>query len=477
MSFAGWLAKHLGMVSQLSISHNEISCNTRTDAAALLETAKQIVQFAVTTAAAAASAAGAPLHLCAYTSLLPVTTGVLAALPAATLTRLDVSIDSGIFSAEFSKLSSLQRLGVRLLRTETSDSCLQGLGKLTQLTQLSLYNVANKSNMQLLPTQLQRLELQYTTGPTSSLTSAAKADLQHLTCLRHLKLEAVRLAAGSSLPSNLLSLDLEAQFPAEGVIGLGSLHQVTSMVLEGCGLRRSHVQELQQLTQLIHLSLGMRVQPDERPMEVAAAWHQLPLCDLRLTSNLAKAAEVQQLMRHIAEATKLTGLQINISKVANAEAHGLAVCEHLKSLQQLRSLDMCIDQPQTFKMQDAQHLSALTALTSMDLCYGGCGPGVDASTLCLLAVSLTQLRVLSIGVDSDPFDPVCLASVPALPVLGKLTTLETLCVGRMSRSEAQRGLQFLTGLSRLNVLDGFHEAGAEAMAAFWATVKSRHVQQ
>lgn len=61
----------------------------------------------------------------------------------------------------------------------------------------------------------------------------------------------------------------------------------------------------------------------------------------------------------------------------------------------------------------------------------------------------------------------------ALPVIGRLKSLEHLRLGTFETKDAERGLQLLTGLSKLSVLKGFHNAGPEAREAFRAVVPAR----
>lgn len=63
--------------------------------------------------------------------------------------------------------------------------------------------------------------------------------------------------------------------------------------------------------------------------------------------------------------------------------------------------------------------------------------------------------------------------MPALPAIGKLPCLRQLWTSAFSALDAQRGLQFLTGLTRLTKLVGFEKAGAAAVGDFWATVKAQ----
>lgn len=62
--------------------------------------------------------------------------------------------------------------------------------------------------------------------------------------------------------------------------------------------------------------------------------------------------------------------------------------------------------------------------------------------------------------------------MPALPAIGKLTPLRQLCLGKFHAEDAQRGLLFLTGLTRLTRLAGFDKAGEAAMRTFWATINA-----
>lgn len=57
--------------------------------------------------------------------------------------------------------------------------------------------------------------------------------------------------------------------------------------------------------------------------------------------------------------------------------------------------------------------------------------------------------------------------------MARLTRLSDLMVDELRPQDARRGLQVLTGLSRLQRLHGFEEAGQEALGAFWDRVRSQ----
>lgn len=97
---------------------------------------------------------------------------------------------------------------------------------------------------------------------------------------------------------------------------------------------------------------------------------------------------------------------------------------------------------------------------------------MDEATLCLLAVALTNLRVLSINKNGEDYED-RFRIITALPAVGRLTSLEVLRLQGVSAEDARRGLQFLTDLSRLTALQGFDTAGEAALQEFWAVIRQQ----
>lgn len=468
-NFAAWLAKYSGLLCALMVNKRGEYYGEDPDTAAMLATSKQLLEFGLQAAAhAAASGSGAPLRLQSYSSFIPATAGLLAALPAATLTYLDLHVDRSPWFGNMGMLTSLRRLRLMMdhAPSDTVNNCLREVGRLRGLTQLQLADVPDDGcDMQLLPANLQLLDLTYEGYEEVTSMSQALVNLQHLTSLQHLTIAAERLADGSSLPENLQSVGVCGQWAANGLLGISSLHQVTSIQLIGSFLCRENLEVLQHLPKLSSLSLNLQHHDD--PLHVAPAWHSLPLDYLEMEPATMTAAEVQQLIQHVATATMLTGLLLSIGEVEAPQPPQLRVCEQLTALQHLRELNLSIGSPHDFTLQDAQHLSALVTLTSLFLGSRDSGPDLDAATLCLLALSLTRLRHLGINACGRRGVGV----IHALPAIGRLTTLERLILQALDSADAQRGLQFLTGLSRLTCLIGFRKAGDAALNNFWATIK------
>lgn len=222
-SFARWLVHHSGLVRSLTIILDK-AYQTDLDSHPVLEAAKQLLDCAVQ---AAACSAGAALRLVSYTSTVPHSAGLLAALSSATLTELILlKVPSTYRCCTLSQLTSLRSVAFSMAGTtpETMDSCLQQLGRLRQLTMLVLTHMPLGGNMRLLPTQLQELDLNYTElfpeGPASNdIVQSTVVDVQHLTRLRTLFVGAEQLADGSSVPPHLHKLDLAAKWPATGLGG------------------------------------------------------------------------------------------------------------------------------------------------------------------------------------------------------------------------------------------------------------------
>lgn len=505
-SFAGWLAKHRQLVSTLEVcgEPSRLYDTQSSGNAAVRSIMQQLLQLGL--GAADGVGAGKQLRLQSFKSSVPATAGLLAALPAATLTELRLcKLDSNNLNSALSRLTSLQRLTVTMRdyvqrpskAYEELDTCLEGIAPLTQLTQLHLNNIPVSSDMQLLPVQLQQLAVKYRCdrirpgGDDSDIEFVesefdAMASLQHLTCLTHLCLVADTLVAGSSLPANLHSLRLHAILPPAAVAGLSNLHQVTSVVLDSKDLNDvislDDLKLLQQLPQLKQLSLALRggfYPIEDEPAEVCQVVSTMPLTRLTIDVSPVKSSILRQIMQHIGSATMLTDLHIEVYNISldavDAEAHSLAVCESLTALSSLQRLHLAIGKPDIFAKQDAQHLSALVNLTSLKLCTAGKGPYTDGTTLCLLASHLTKLRQLEVNWLSEPGGhTVC--CLPALPAIGKLSRLQILRLEVLPRADAERGLQLLTGLTNLaneSSLYGFGTARPAATQAFWAAIRAQ----
>lgn len=127
---------------------------------------------------------------------------------------------------------------------------------------------------------------------------------------------------------------------------------------------------MRQLSQLEYLTLSLRM--TQSILGVAAAWSSLPLVRLHVDVYLESSAELQQLMQHVAVATKLTSFAARVTTTsADAEvvvAPGIVVFETLRGLTQLSSFSWyTLDQwqPPDAWVQDVQRLTGLRSLTQL----------------------------------------------------------------------------------------------------------------
>lgn len=488
---ARWLTKHPGLIGTLDV------CVSRDDfdpenTAVMMDAVEQLLELSLQAASSASTAADCHplLRLRSYTSSLPASAELLAALPAATLTCLRLSIvdsSSSSWCAALTQLTSLQQLNFNLGRIcaeqQATNSCIRAIGTLKQLTHLDLIHVIDTADMHLLPTQLRELSVTYSGPvPTAAIPSAgALADLQHLTQLQHLNMTAIKLADASSLPSSLQSLQLSARWPAEGIEGLTNSPHLTSIVLSSKDISSRHLKLLQQLPRLRQFKLGFSLYNGrvDRLLDVAGAWRNLPLCALEIRCYgggwLITRAEVEQLMQHVVAATKLSKLDIDMPEVGLSEPHTrtIAICEQLKALKHLKMLNVSLGSVDDFVGGDARHLSALITLRDLQIGSQMSGPYVDAETLCVLARNLTNLKLLDINKDVETTHQHSDGVELAIAAIAKLTGLELLWLETLSEIDARWGLQLLTGLSRLTQLQGFKKAGKEALEAYWTCINAQ----
>lgn len=465
-----WFAKYPGLIGSMNLCSYPDAAADPADSAAVLHAIRQLAEFGLQTAAAAAAlGSGAPLRLRSYTSSMPATAGFPAAMPAATLTRLKLeNSGKGTWFPPLGKLTNLQEVSVSLRKDNRTvvDSCLRQIGTLQKLTYLAL--TCESGNMRLLPLSLKRLSLSsFPSSAQSDHPNEPSMDLQHLVKVQQLRVgSSTSLAEGSSLPPSLQNLEVIAPLPAGGLIGWDSLHQVTSIDISTSRVRGQHLRKLENLSQLRSLSLVLYSL--ENLSSVAASWHSIPLRKLEIVVGSLTASELTQVVQHVSVATQLTRVSIRADITGGAAPYSVSVCEHFGLLCNLESLKLCVGVRKHFAKQNTEQLSALVKLTELSLAYDRAGPYVDPTVVCLLAVTLTNLRVLAINEFDVPDDDTggCI-NESVLPAIGRLTQLEALRLEPLEQDVAVRGLGLLTGLSRLTELEGFDQAGDEALDTFW----------
>lgn len=89
--------------------------------------------------------------------------------------------------------------------------------------------------MRVLPVQLQKLTLSYVSeedevgadddNDVGDVVYTALVELQHLSCLQQLRISAESFANGSSVPTNLQSLWVGGEWPAQGLLEFSDMQQ------------------------------------------------------------------------------------------------------------------------------------------------------------------------------------------------------------------------------------------------------------
>jgi hypothetical protein len=437
-SFAQWFAKHAPLVKSITANcHHHLPNDSVhglpwdqhvTAAQQLLQQALQLAAAwaALQTTAAACTPAAAPpqqqqlqqqhgLHMSSFSSNCLVRADLLAALPAHSLTHLELEFmhstapDSAALSAVLAQLSSLKHLELSSGNNNSpvSGRCLLGLSQLHQLTRLKLVGFWSDSEQplqQLLaqPLALRHLHLDWQNSAQDllpELNMAALKQLEELVCENE-------LAEGSVLPSQLQQLQLT---PYLGVTA-GSLSPVTQLQQ----LRRIYlfvrVKEQEPLLRLAQLPALQHLAFDycenyAAAAATAAAWLRLPqLCELQIggADDSPNRVEMEAILAGIAASTQLTKLNLEVQ--ANLREDGgvaedvfiVAACARVARLLHLKDLYLSFDENESLRLGvgDALALTALTGLTRLSLCIGRSALGDYEATA--LACNLQQLRDLDL---------------------------------------------------------------------------------
>jgi hypothetical protein len=478
-SFGSWLQKHAHLLRSISVSFNNqgtlkhnlsVQLASAEPAAQLMQRALEAAAAAVpptiaastamTSAAAAAAAAtqgvgGTPaadtlgtghwlssydmpkqqqqqqqqqgMQLASFSTDCLLFPGVLAALPAHSLTHLDLSqgllrecrnqkghqhltgCDGPALTAALAQLSSLRQLHIRGVSDVIPGSCLAGIAQLRHLTLLEFegrwQDTVEESLLQLLaqPLPLRELRIAFV------WPKCCKMDLAQLTQLQLLHSNAV-LSEGSVLPEQMQSLKLHSLYDGQGLVAAGFSAVLSLQLLQRLELKVGFqdpllLQQLAALPALQHLVLVY--ESASKAVATASAWAQLPQLRelwLRLTKEYrfrvrtssrrfaaasdVSAAQVEALAAGAAAAAGLTKLMLSV-QTRQDEDGAAAVCSELARLASLKQL--VIYGPRLVP-GDAVALTALTRLTCLNMRYVGAGVDVAAATA--LARSLRQLRYL-----------------------------------------------------------------------------------
>jgi Leucine-rich repeat (LRR) protein len=434
-----------------------------------------------------------PLALRSFSSSVRHSAPLLAALPAASLTHLQLDTCREVATDwQLSGISRLTHLKCLALEGRILCEWLSALTPLTQLTSLDIGALdAYSAYLQDLPASLVRLQLphvsMYSLINNQQSPPAAQEedtlDMRHLTRLTRLQIAFKGTDVGDfcvQLPTQLLELD--AGCDSQGVVPLlpdltwvSALQQLQRLTLPMCKEQRTDLLQLAQLPALTSLEVTSTFADAQ---EMAAVWGQLP--QLRSLALFAKSREdepeagLQELLVKIGEARSLQRLKLSFGgDMSDDVGLPLRVFGGLTGLQQLRELRViapCLmpgfQHAALGGDVDALHLTKLTQLTLLAIKIWPVGSVVAAA----LACNLTQLRWLEL-VECE------LSDAAALPAIGKLTQLQHLNLtdNTIDSDALDDCLQFLTELRALTQLQlsirGDYEPSEDALDRFWSAVR------
>ncbi|WIA29600.1 hypothetical protein OEZ86_012090 [Tetradesmus obliquus] len=496
--FAAWIPRHAGMLAELFLTVPQSGCEGLS-AESYATAAEQVLLLALQNTAAAAGAHAVfpaspasprpavlqPLRLRVFSTDFLSGPGLLAALPAATLTSLGVkhmqgypSANSTAISHALAGLTALRHLTLENYNCEhgkLAGNCLQGVAKLACLTSLRLTWVAADADLALLPQTLQELRL-------AACCGAAPLKLQHLTGVEalHLDLQGTP-APGSALPAQLQQLTLYTwgDNVAADTFGNSSYlrykqHNLQHLQLDALQQLRALVvtnglcepQQMHRVACLPKLeAVVLRYTDASLAQRAAPAWpHLQQLRELTIEGGSCTPTldelDTKEFMQQIGAATTLVALHI-ASSMVDGDVH---ICRYLTGLQQLQDLNLTnAEGPNT--REDALHLTALTGLTALVL---DGAQGVDDVAAVAIASWLRQLQNLELRSCG-------LTTAAALPAIGSLTQLQYLCLTGYGATEIEGGdIMLLTRLTKLVDCDavGIHADFSdtfdhEAVSAFY----------
>jgi hypothetical protein len=427
------------------------------------------------------------LRLVSFTGDLPGMPGMLAALPAHSLTQLDLdllltSVLSGPgLAAALARLSNLQHLSLsKAESTGIPTSCLSGVAQLSRLTSLSLGGQWSGGQLQLQQYLAQPLRLRQLRLKLSM--HLPKLDLAHCSQLQELTIRTPHgLPKDITLPLQLQRLELSAFGTAEDELAELQVHHLQKLQylsLLRIQMTARSLQEMTQLQALQHLALGYDTA--NAAEEVAEVWQLLPQLHERSVryyddvDDMPDKRQMLALLRGIRACESLTKLELEVRAV-HVEQQGedsddegpevveepLQACLYLSGLTNLQ--DLRIWESSQLTACDALWLTILTGLTHLQL--GGLSTGVGELAANAIACSLKELRYLDL--QGCNLGSVCLAAIAHPPKLTELK-LEGNC------GLTRQGLMQLTRLSRLQKLGSDAECMTpHSWQSFWAALRQQ----
>lgn len=416
-------------------------------------------------ALAAGLGASRPLRLQAFTCVNHLACpAIVSALPAATLTELQILLPRTATAQWHKALSSLSNLrSLRLQSDHPVTAYFSSINKLTQLTELMLDKLVHMNCFAVLPQQLRNLYVVYAGNDKLLLDVVHLKQLQVLTAA----IECPEIVE-AHLPPQLQQLSIIDELsPAIAAYNIASVQQLKELYIADT------TDAPQDLTQLKHLQqleiLKLSYSSSSHAVAAAHVWpHLQQLMHLEL-AFVGTALQVAAAMDAVSLLSKLTSLNLSfeineVDEDALVQADDDAfyelsgICKFLKDLRSLKHLHVRLDELEwnvDGHRDDVLCLSNLTGLTHLCLRLGR---RIDSSMASAVLLELTQLNHVTTYLMSDVY---------ALPVIGKLHQLTCLNMYGLSPRAQRSGLRFLTGLRKLCVLRGFDSCSDEDWNDFW----------
>jgi hypothetical protein len=435
------------------------------------------------------------LQLRAFSTSYLYTPNVVAALPAATLTRLKLSAsvyghhaESSAFAAPLARLVNLQQL--QLHHLDLDSSCFEAIGSLAQLTKLTCSTASSSAAaMSHLPPQLLELDIGLSGTPAAAAAEpAAEAaeqavgqgqhevslQLAHITALQSLHISNTCHLRESHLPASITELLVmsscaSSALPPLTALNLRQLPELKTLRVVYEASVDSAQQLLHQLAPLKQLQwISLEYSSFNAAQHAAAAWRGCSALqhltiygimdeddddDDQIPADLLLEPEhVLHVLQGIGAATSLQALEI--TGVVPADV--VDVARHLTGLTRLQVLEL---HTYNSSSQDLLHLRALApTLTSLSF---RC-PQVDDLAVVGLSCRLQRLQRLSLLHHSMKSS----AALLALSMLSELQELDLRgCPGPFDGHVLMELAAALPQLQQLEVTSG--QFTLEDLQAFW----------
>lgn len=393
--FTSWLPRYVSQLQSLTVQAAPKHPQPTAHAAAFTRGAAARVAGAL----AAAATDPTRLQLQQYSSNIIISSGILSALPAASLTKLsfqlgfETAADRSALSPPLGQLTNLVELHIAATGYDVfiTHNVMLGIRQLHQLTRLELRQLQLDTDLQLLPTQLQQLTLVLGNSHDFALnwSSEVMPDLGHLAKLQQLDLTAwAKPADGSFLPTQLRQLQLstcgnDSDIGAFDLTSLQDLRQLTILQsIDG----RHRLGTLSSLSALEQVALGYAEMADAA--YASRGWKAVPqLCELQFNFMSGSQEDVWLLLEVVSQQTQITRLEVSVGPLTvfgdvviedsegtyhEQDSEETGLCAHLAKLVNLKDLALHFNsEDMRLRASDIRHLTSLTGLTRVDVSHVG----------------------------------------------------------------------------------------------------------